>query len=129
MRVAGVSGGDPMNQTLSYESPRTPTPTEGWHKIAQFCGLIPLGFGTFVFLMFLLTRSPQFAILGFFTILAGVCLALIGIVCAIVYLFQASRTAEDERLQAQQKGHRDIRIILANFLVAAVMMWIGSELL
>ena len=118
-----------MNVQLSYDTPAAPTPTIWLHRTAQLCGVLPLTFGTFIFALFLLTRNHVYAIFGAFTILGGVCMAFIGIVCALVYLYQASRAAPIDRDPARRRAHRDIRIILANFLVAAVMTWIGTAMM
>jgi hypothetical protein len=114
---------------LSYGTPRHPTPTIWLHHVARLCGVAPLGFGTLVFVMFLMTRDETFAVLGFFTILAGIGLAFVGIVCAAVYLYQAKRAGPEDRDRALRQGHRDVLIILANFPIAFVMAWAGVSMI
>ena len=116
-------------EPLAYDTPRPPTPTIWLHHVAQTCGVAPLVVGSAVFLMFLLTRDEAFALAGFLTILGGTCLAFVGTVCAGVYLFQAKRAAAAERLLARQRGHRDLQIIMANFLIAALMTWVGVAMM
>ena len=116
-------------QLLAYDTPRQPTPTIWLHHVAQMCGVAPLVVGSAIFLMFLVTRNEAFAFAGFLTILGGTCLAFVGIVCASVYLFQAKRAAPDEQLLARQRGHRDLQIIMGNFLNAALMAWVGVAMM
>ena len=84
-----------MTQPLSYSPPEAPTPTIVLHQIARLCGVVPLAFGTFVFVVFLMTRNPELTLVGGVTVLVGSCMALVGIVCALVYLYQAHRAAPD----------------------------------
>ena len=116
-------------EPLPYDTPRHPTPTIWLHHVAQTCAVAPLVIGSAIFVMFLVTRKEAFALAGFLTILGGTCLAFVGTVCASVYLFQARRAAPDEQLLARQHGHRDLRIIVANFLIAAAMSWVGIQML
>ena len=118
-----------MTQPLSYSSPEPPTPTIALHQIAQLCGVVPLGLGTFVFLMFLLTRDRGYALLGAATVLLGVCMAFVGAVCALVYLYHANRAAPNERTRARRLGQIDIAVILINFPVALLMALIGGMML
>jgi hypothetical protein len=116
-------------QPLSYDTPRAAAPTAWLHYVARICGIAPLVVGMLVFLLFLITREEGFAFAGFLTILAGTCLAMVGIVCAGVFLYQARALPRDERAAARLLGHHDIQIILANFLVAGVMAWAGIRML
>jgi hypothetical protein len=115
--------------TLSYDSPREPTPTIWLHYIARACGLLPLIVGTSIFLLFLVFRENDLAILGFFTILGGSCLAFVGLVCAVVFHVQARRATPDVRQRAQRQALLDGAIIIANFPIAFVMAWIGTEMM
>jgi hypothetical protein len=115
--------------TLSYDTPREPTPTGWLHYVARTCGVLPLAFGTLVFLLFLIFRENDIAILGFFTIIGGTCLAFVGLVCAVVFHFQARRAPPDVRRRAQRQALIDGAIILANFPIAFVMAWIGTEMM
>jgi protein-S-isoprenylcysteine O-methyltransferase Ste14 len=114
-----------ISQPLGYATPTAPTPTVWLHYIARVCGVLPLGFGSVIFLLFLIFRATDLAIAGLFTIFGGTCLAFIGLVCAIVFHFQARRAAPQIRQRAQRQALIDGAIIVANFPIAFVMAWIG----
>ena len=114
--------------TLSSDTPQGPTPTIWLHYVARTCGVLPLIVGTLVFFLFLVLRESDLAVLGLFTILGGTCLAFVGLVCALVFHFQAKRAAPDVRRRAQRLALIDGAIIMANFPVAVVMAMIGSAM-
>jgi protein-S-isoprenylcysteine O-methyltransferase Ste14 len=118
-----------INQPLAYATPTEPTPTVWLHHIARVCGVLPLGFGTVIFLLFLIFRATDLAFAGFFTIIGGTCLAFIGLVCATVFHFQARRSAPEVRQRAQRQALIDGAIIVANFPTAFVMVWIGTAMM
>jgi hypothetical protein len=116
-------------QPLAYQTPAAQPPTVLLHQIAQLCGVLPLAFGTLIFLMFLATRDGLFVLLGMWTIVGGLGAAFVGVVCAGVYLFQAQRGDPHEHAAARRSGYRDIAIIAMNFPVALVMVLIGAALI
>jgi hypothetical protein len=116
-------------QPLSYDTPLQPKPTRALYTIALACGLLPLGVGTIIFLLFLLIRSPILAAFGFLTILGGTCLAVVGFACAAVYLFQAKHAAPEEADRARRDAHKVFALIIADFLAAFAMAWIGISLM
>ena len=114
-------------QPLSYDTPLQPKPTRALYMIALACGLLPLGVGTIM--LFLLIRSPILAAFGFLTILGGTCLAVVGFACAAVYLFQAKHAAPEEADRARRDAHKVFALIIADFLAAFAMAWIGISLM
>ena len=114
---------------LSYDSPTRPTPTVWLHYVALACGLIPLGVGTAFFMLFLILRTEDIALLGFVTILVGSCLAFVGFVCVGVYFYQARRAAPEDAVVARRRVLIDLGIIIANFPIAFGMAWGGLWLM
>jgi hypothetical protein len=104
-----------MTTTLDYNRLPASAPMIWLHRIALACALVPMAVGVLAFLLFVATRSLDFAILGFFTLVAGCALAFVGSVCLGVYRFQASRAAPDEAAIARRRAKRDLFLLLANF--------------
>jgi hypothetical protein len=126
-----VEAGDAMSgpTLLSYDSPTRPTPTVWLHYVALACGLIPLGIGTALFVLFLTFRTEDVALLGFITIFVGSCLAFVGFACIGVYYFQARRAAPEDAAVARRRVLIDLGIITANFPIAFGMAWGGLWLM
>ena len=97
--------------------------------MALACGLIPLGIGTVVFVLFLIFRTEDFALFGFLTILVGSCLAGVGFVCLCVYFYQSRRAAPDDAAIARRRVQFDLGVIVANFSIAFGMAWLGLWLM
>jgi hypothetical protein len=95
------------------------------HRIALACALVPMAVGILTFLLFVATRSLDFAILGFMTLFGGCALAFVGSVCLGVYRFQASRAAPDEAAIARRRAKHDLFLLLANFPLAVVLALAG----
>jgi hypothetical protein len=114
---------------LSYDSPTRPMPTVWLHYVALACGLIPLGIGTVIFVLYLILRMDEVAVLGFITILVGSCVAFVGMVCAGVYLYQARRATPEDGAVARRRGLIDLGIIIADFPIAFAMAWVGLWLM
>jgi hypothetical protein len=114
---------------LAYDTPHYPRPSVALHYVALACGLLPLGIGTAIFVLYLFFRFEDLAVYGIFTILGGTCLALIGFVCAGVYFFQAGRAAPEDGAVARRRVKIDVGIILANFPIAFAMAWAGIYLM
>ena len=113
-------------QPLAYQPPAPPAPSAWLHHVAQLCGVLPLAFGTFVFLA---TRASVFAVPGMWTILIGLAAAFVGVTCAWVYLYQARQAMPDDQIRARRAGYRDLAIIAMNFPVALLMVLVGVMLI
>lgn len=114
---------------LAYDTPRHPRPSVALHYVALMCGLLPLGVGTALFVLYLIFRVDDVAVLGVFTILGGICLAVIGFVCAGVYFIQAGRAAPEDGAVARRRATIDVVVIIANFPIAFAMAWAGLYLM
>ena len=116
-------------QPLAYDTPRHPVPTVWLHYVGLACGLIPLGIGTTVFVLYLIFRTEDIALYGFLTILVGCCLAFVGFACAGVYLYQSRRAAVEDAALARRRAGIDLAVIAANFPLAFGMAWRGLWLM
>ena len=116
-------------QPLAYDTPTYPKPTAWLHYIALACGLIPLGIGTVLFVLFLIFRTQDIALLGFITIMVGSSMAFVGFVCVGVYFFQSRRAAPDDAAVARRRVLVDLGIIIGNFPIAYGMAWAGLWLM
>lgn len=115
---------------LEYRSAgQTPVPSIGLYYIAMACGALPLGLGTFAFVLFLFTRHMDFAILGFFTLFVGCGCVFIGMVCIGVYWMQSRVAGDDDRTAARRRARRAVVLMLVNFPVAGLFAWIGTRML
>ena len=118
-----------MTNTLDSDRSLAPRPMVALHYVALLCGVGPMAIGAFVFVIFLITRSPGAAIFGFMTIVAGCAAAVLGAVCLGVYWFQAARATPDDATVARRHAKRDAAILLANFPLAIVFSLIGLKIL
>jgi len=115
--------------TLDYDRSAAPTPMIWLHRIALTCALAPMAAGTLTFILYLATREISFAVIGFFTLLAGCAAAFLGSVCLGVYWFQAGRATPDEAAIARRRAKRDALLILANFPLGIGCAIVGVKML
>ena len=118
-----------MPATLEYDSKLAPTPMVWLHRIALTCGLVPMIVGTAVFLLFVITRSIDFAIFGFFTLIGGCAATFVAAVCLGVYWFQARRATPADADIARRHLKRDAIILVLNFPLGGLFAGIGIWML
>jgi hypothetical protein len=82
----------PGERSLDYADPsrveRTGNPDRLLH-VALICALLPTCSGTIAIVSWLATRAPVFQLIGFFTILGGCLLFVVGIITWAAYLYRA----------------------------------------
>jgi hypothetical protein len=86
-----------------------------WYRIALFSGLVPLGVGVGVFLLWLATRASWLGSAGLLTLAAGLVLFVLGIVCLAIYLAWRRR---EGATGSRARAALPLLILLGNVVVA-----------
>jgi hypothetical protein len=118
-----------MTRTLDYDHVQRPVPSIWLYRIALACGLLPMAVGTLVFLGYLVSRDMSFAVLGFFTIFAGLAATFVAAVCLAVYYAQMKRAGEADRVVARRNLWRAAAVVIANFPLAGLYAGVGLFML
>jgi hypothetical protein len=84
------------------------------HKIAVFCGAIPLSLGTGIFLTWIMFRWNWLALAGLFLLYAGLAALVVGVVALAHFWWVARRWAPVLSCAA---------LLFANLVVAAAIVW------
>jgi len=114
---------------LAYAEPTHATPRVPLFRVAQVCWAAPLAIGLFVTLLFLLTRENALALIGFFTLVAGVGLFGIGLVCLVVFWCLLRNCSDDDRQKWSRRSWQLFGLMLLNFPIAFACAWLGAKLL
>ena len=125
-----VTGMSPTTTaTLEYDRGRPATPMVALHYVARVCALGPMIVGVLVFLLYVVTRHMEFALLGFMTILGGCAATFVGGVCLGVYWYQAGRASANDAAVARRNAKRDLVLLLLNFPLAGVLAFAGITMM
>lgn len=114
---------------LDYADVRIVSPSKVLVAVAMICGIAPLAVGVMTLLLFVATRSMAFAAVGLFTLLAGCVCFVVGILCLVIFRYQASRAAPEDALPARRTSRIALTILLLNLPVAAACTWAGNRLI
>ena len=112
--------------TLQYETPQ-PAPLDvKCYRTALFCGSAPLLTGVLLFVSWLPTRATWLELAGLWTIVGGVVLCGIGVVCLLAFLVQVCRQSRDTRRYWWPRLWLAGLLLVANFpvcyaIIAAVL--------
>ncbi|HXE54317.1 MAG TPA: hypothetical protein VN541_14935 [Tepidisphaeraceae bacterium] len=74
--------------TVSYATPAPVEPPAGYVRIATYCGAVPLLVGCLAFVLWTVTRSSIWSLVGLLTIAFGLVLFLIGNLFLLMYLLR-----------------------------------------
>lgn len=88
------------------------------YRIALFCGAIPLACGTFIFVLWLVTRWDWLMAAGLATIIGGVFVFLIGTIALACYHELAVRSPEVTPRQLRFRTLAAVGLLLSNFPIA-----------
>jgi hypothetical protein len=124
-----VTGTTRTAKTLEYDRGRPATPMVALHYVALVCALGPMVVGVMVFLLYVVTRHFDFAVVGFMTILGGCVATFVGAVCLGVYWYQASRANAEDAAVARRNAKRDLVLMLLNFPLAGVLAFVGITMI
>lgn len=87
-------------------------------RIAIACGILPLSFGVWIFLAWLVTRWDGLMAAGLFTLYVGVGLFLIGAVAVGVFCWRGARSTHMSRRRLWLTSVACAVLLLSNFVVA-----------
>jgi hypothetical protein len=113
---------------LDYGVPAKSNAPTVLYRVALLCALLPLSVGTLIFLTYLATESNALTAAGFFTLIGGVILFIVGAGCLLGYGILEFRSRAMPRRQLAKRVAIAAVLLGIGFPVAWVYAAIGLEI-